>query len=482
MGEPMQAGLVQVGGRAHTPDNRRSTSKRFDTSSSPHLEPKSAASSTSVATPDVTHCPRPWRAFPGSPGGAGPPDFRSATDDNACDHEIQAMLGGGGAEAHLPNGKSSNRLSTEDGSRLTDNRPLSSVSTSAGPTPSPDGRSSPHFASPVAEPNGDHLSAGPSQTRKIFVGGIPQDMQQDELFKFFAEYGQVKKAWLQRYRDANAKAKTTAPGTNHRGFGFVIFQDGAVVERLLGNSPSLYINLKDGRRLEVKRAVSSSDMAATGDTNSSKAKPAKGSGRQKNSSTGHVKANNNAQPCPEPSGEGQQRANGLYGGALPGSWQADPRDPRVLWVNGQAASPVPQNSMVLTSQAHSPWPTSGGDMIIPQQSASSPQRIQQIFPAMTGVPIAAPTAVRVPAGGMIMPGQCAYTTAPLPHNGMSWVPAASQTPPPMHVPIVGSPVPVMPCSNGASQPQMQPVCNNAWTAQWAWQQPVQQQAMSPVPH
>lgn len=91
----------------------------------------------------------------------------------------------------------------------------------------------------------------------MFVGGIPQTMTQDDLYAIFSEVAGVKKAWLQRQRTA---VTTMAPPRNHRGFGFVIFHDGTAVEKLLGKGISRFYPLADGRKLEIKRAVSSSDM------------------------------------------------------------------------------------------------------------------------------------------------------------------------------------------------------------------------------
>jgi len=83
-------------------------------------------------------------------------------------------------------------------------------------------------------------------------------MIQDDLYTIFSEYGRVKKAWLQRYH-ANGTASSNPPH-NHRGFGFLIFYDGSSVEQLLGESFSRFIVMKDGRKLEVKRAVKGNDM------------------------------------------------------------------------------------------------------------------------------------------------------------------------------------------------------------------------------
>merc|ERR1719188_1039295 len=97
-----------------------------------------------------------------------------------------------------------------------------------------------------------------AQNRKVFVGGIPQDMEHDDLYNIFSEYAGVKKAWLQKHR--GQQGSDGPPGHNHRGFGFVIFYDAMAVDQLLGSNFSRFIDLRDGRRLEVKQAVSNTEM------------------------------------------------------------------------------------------------------------------------------------------------------------------------------------------------------------------------------
>eukprot|EP00441_Pelagodinium_beii_P039566 CAMPEP_0197639008 /NCGR_PEP_ID=MMETSP1338-20131121/13762_1 /TAXON_ID=43686 ORGANISM="Pelagodinium beii, Strain RCC1491" /NCGR_SAMPLE_ID=MMETSP1338 /ASSEMBLY_ACC=CAM_ASM_000754 /LENGTH=743 /DNA_ID=CAMNT_0043211679 /DNA_START=161 /DNA_END=2392 /DNA_ORIENTATION=- len=147
-------------------------------------------------------------------------------------------------------------------------RPLSSVSTSAGPTPSLDGRQSPlsqwtpipPSVAATPTPVQEEKTNSPAQVRKIFVGAIPQDMTQEDLFEYFKnEVAPVKKAWLQRHRTQPGN-QTPAPH-NHRGFGFVIFHDSAVVDELMGKESSRFLALKDGRMLDVKRALCSNDIA-----------------------------------------------------------------------------------------------------------------------------------------------------------------------------------------------------------------------------
>lgn len=97
-----------------------------------------------------------------------------------------------------------------------------------------------------------------AQDRKVFVGGVPQDLNQDDLYAIFSEYAGVKKAWLQKCRAGEDGG--SSPPQNHRGFGFVIFHDAHAIDELLGTGTSRFIVLRNGTKLEVKRALSSNKM------------------------------------------------------------------------------------------------------------------------------------------------------------------------------------------------------------------------------
>jgi len=95
-----------------------------------------------------------------------------------------------------------------------------------------------------------------TQDRKVFVGGVPQHLNQDDLYAIFSEYAGVKKAWLQNCRENHGCPQ------NHRGFGFVIFHDSTAIEGLLGNNPSRFVLLRGGAKIEVKRALSSNKLSS----------------------------------------------------------------------------------------------------------------------------------------------------------------------------------------------------------------------------
>lgn len=101
----------------------------------------------------------------------------------------------------------------------------------------------------------------------MFVGGVPKDLNKDDLFAIFSEYAEVKKAWLQKCRTATDQNGSTAAqpcsAQNHRGFGFVIFHHAHAVDTLLGNGASRFILLRNGAKLEVKRAFTNSKLGGS---------------------------------------------------------------------------------------------------------------------------------------------------------------------------------------------------------------------------
>jgi len=103
---------------------------------------------------------------------------------------------------------------------------------------------------------------GESSLKKIFCGGIPQDMPQNELYTAFTDIcgpGTVKKAWVQKVK-SEQKHGASGAAQNHRGFGFVIFNKSETVDRLLGSiGAAQFIDIRNGQhQIEVKPARSSS--------------------------------------------------------------------------------------------------------------------------------------------------------------------------------------------------------------------------------
>ncbi|OMO83782.1 hypothetical protein CCACVL1_11191 [Corchorus capsularis] len=79
------------------------------------------------------------------------------------------------------------------------------------------------------------------KTKKIFVGGIPSSMTEDEFRSFFSEYGKVIEHQIIRDHATNRS----------RGFGFIIFDSEEIVDDMLSKG-----NMIDmaGTQVEIKKA------------------------------------------------------------------------------------------------------------------------------------------------------------------------------------------------------------------------------------
>jgi len=96
------------------------------------------------------------------------------------------------------------------------------------------------------------------QTRKVFVGGIPQTIDVNSFSQLFSQIGKIEKAWLQWQYDSDGRAMH-----KHRGFGFVVFRDLRTIDHLLGQELSKYIWFGNDLKLEVKRAFGKTEFAST---------------------------------------------------------------------------------------------------------------------------------------------------------------------------------------------------------------------------
>ncbi|KAF5730456.1 heterogeneous nuclear ribonucleoprotein 1 [Tripterygium wilfordii] len=79
------------------------------------------------------------------------------------------------------------------------------------------------------------------KTKKIFVGGIPSSVTEDEFRNFFSKHGKVVEHQIIRDHETNRS----------RGFGFIIFESEEVVDDILSNG-----NMIDmaGTQVEIKKA------------------------------------------------------------------------------------------------------------------------------------------------------------------------------------------------------------------------------------
>ncbi|KAF3506137.1 hypothetical protein F2Q69_00001214 [Brassica cretica] len=83
-----------------------------------------------------------------------------------------------------------------------------------------------------------------SDLGKLFIGGISWDTDEERLREYFTNYGDVVEAVIMRDR-ATGRA---------RGFGFIVFADPSVAERVI-----LEKHIIDGRTVEAKKAVPRDD-------------------------------------------------------------------------------------------------------------------------------------------------------------------------------------------------------------------------------
>lgn len=88
-------------------------------------------------------------------------------------------------------------------------------------------------------------------SRKLFVGGIPQSIDQNALFHMFSKFGKVKQAWIQLSREGDEASN----GKEHRGFGFVIYAERRAVDEMLGEDFARFVTFRDGLKLEVRHAT-----------------------------------------------------------------------------------------------------------------------------------------------------------------------------------------------------------------------------------
>ncbi|VFQ82508.1 unnamed protein product [Cuscuta campestris] len=89
---------------------------------------------------------------------------------------------------------------------------------------------------------------------KLFIGGISWDTDEDRLKEYFGSYGEVVEAVIMRDRNTGRA----------RGFGFVVFTDSAVAERVIKEK-----HMIDGRTVEAKKAVPRDDQNTISRNNSS---------------------------------------------------------------------------------------------------------------------------------------------------------------------------------------------------------------------
>nr|TKW30963.1 hypothetical protein SEVIR_2G073600v2 [Setaria viridis] len=89
---------------------------------------------------------------------------------------------------------------------------------------------------------------------KLFVGGISWETDEDRLREYFGGFGEVTEAVIMRDRSTGRA----------RGFGFVVFSDASVAERVTMDK-----HMIDGRMVEAKKAVPRDDHSIVSKSNAS---------------------------------------------------------------------------------------------------------------------------------------------------------------------------------------------------------------------
>mmetsp|Transcript_9345 Transcript_9345/g.15185 ORF Transcript_9345/g.15185 Transcript_9345/m.15185 type:complete len:246 (-) Transcript_9345:301-1038(-) len=85
------------------------------------------------------------------------------------------------------------------------------------------------------------ISSSSQKTRKIFVGGLPPDVTEDDFKKYFEYYGNV----------VEAKIMTDGMTGKPRGFGFITFDSEEVVDKI---SEKHHVEI-NGKTVECKKAI-----------------------------------------------------------------------------------------------------------------------------------------------------------------------------------------------------------------------------------
>ncbi|CAK9139534.1 unnamed protein product [Ilex paraguariensis] len=102
-----------------------------------------------------------------------------------------------------------------------------------------------------------------SDQGKLFIGGISWETSEDKLTDYFGNYGEVLQAVVMKDKISGRP----------RGFGFVVFADPSVLDRVLQDTHNI-----DGRTVEVKRALSREEQQTSKTSNFNTARNHGGSG------------------------------------------------------------------------------------------------------------------------------------------------------------------------------------------------------------
>nr|ACI67551.1 Heterogeneous nuclear ribonucleoprotein A0 [Salmo salar] len=89
-----------------------------------------------------------------------------------------------------------------------------------------------------------------AKVKKIFIGGLKDDIEDEHLNEYFSQFGEIEKAEVIAEKETGKK----------RGFGFVHFTDNDSADKAV----VLKFHNINGHKVEVKKALTKQEMQATG--------------------------------------------------------------------------------------------------------------------------------------------------------------------------------------------------------------------------
>ncbi|KAM8910706.1 heterogeneous nuclear ribonucleoprotein A0-like [Spinachia spinachia] len=89
-----------------------------------------------------------------------------------------------------------------------------------------------------------------AKVKKIFVGGLKDDIEEEHLTEYFSQYGEIEKAEVISEKETGKK----------RGFGFVYFTDHDAADKAV----VVKFHTINGHKVEVKKALTKQEMQAAG--------------------------------------------------------------------------------------------------------------------------------------------------------------------------------------------------------------------------
>lgn len=92
-----------------------------------------------------------------------------------------------------------------------------------------------------------NVKVNDEKSRKVFIGGLPHDITQDQLKEYFGKYGYIKTCRIICKHDSRVS----------RGFGFVIYADQNAVDQVIKHRDEHYIN---GKWVDCKSAILRQEM------------------------------------------------------------------------------------------------------------------------------------------------------------------------------------------------------------------------------